>query len=85
MFTHTKISQEPVYITGHRHPDTDSVVSAIAYALFKRMQGIKAIPCRLGALSYETSYLLKRFGYEEPLLLEDARKQLKEILKEEER
>lgn len=79
MFTQTKISQEPVYITGHRHPDTDSVVSAIAYALFKRMQGIKAIPCRLGALSYETSYLLKRFGYEEPLLLEDARKQLKEI------
>ena len=28
-----------VYITGHRHPDTDSIVSAIAYAQFKeRMQ-----------------------------------------------
>ena len=23
---------EPIFITGHQHPDTDSVVSAIAYA-----------------------------------------------------
>ena len=71
--------QDPVYITGHQHPDTDSVASAIAYALFKRAMGIKAIPCRLGKLSNETKYLLKRFGFEEPMLLEDARKTLKEI------
>ena len=25
--------QKTVYITGHRHPDTDSIVSAIAYAM----------------------------------------------------
>ena len=71
--------QDPVYITGHQHPDTDSVASAIAYALFKRAMGVKAIPCRLGKLSNETKYLLKRFGFEEPMLLEDARKKLKEI------
>ena len=72
-------NNEPVYITGHQHPDTDSVVSAIAYALFKRAMGIKAVPCCLGKLSNETKYLLDRFGYEEPMLLSDARKTLKEI------
>ena len=71
--------QDTVYITGHRHPDTDSVVSAIAYAFFKRAMGIKAVPCRLGELSNETAYLLERFGFEQPVLLEDARKKLSEI------
>ena len=33
-------NNEPVYITGHQHPDTDSVVSAIAYALFKRAMAL---------------------------------------------
>ena len=70
---------EPIYITGHQHPDTDSVASAIAYAFFKRAKGIKAIPCRLGPLNNETNYLLKRFGFEAPLLLDDARKQIREI------
>ncbi len=70
---------EPIFITGHQHPDTDSVVSAIAYAFFKRAKGIKAVPCRLGPLNNETSYLLKRFGFETPILLEDARKQIRDI------
>ena len=70
---------DAVYITGHMHPDSDSIVSAISYAFFKRARGIKAVPCRLGKLNAETSWLLKRFGFEEPILLEDARKTLAEI------
>ena len=66
-------NESPVYITGHQHPDTDSIASAIAYAFFKRANGIKSIPCRLGDLNNETEYLLKRFGFEKPLLLKDAR------------
>jgi len=72
-------NSEPIYITGHMHPDTDSVVAAIAYAFFKKAQGIRAIPCRLGPLNQETKALLKRFGFEEPMLLKDARKTLGEI------
>ena len=68
-----------VYVTGHKHPDSDSVASAIGYAFYKRANGIKAIPCRLGKLSAETKYLLKRFGFEMPMLLEDARYKLGEI------
>lgn len=68
-----------IYVTGHRHPDTDSIVSAIAYAQFKERKGHKAVACRLGALNAETSYLLERFQMEEPMLFEDARATLEEI------
>ena len=71
--------KNPVYITGHRHPDTDSIASSIAYAFFKKSMGIPTIPCRLGSLNAETSYLLDRFGFEAPLLLQDARMKLSEI------
>ena len=73
------MEQNRVYVTGHRHPDTDSVAAASGYAFYKRANGVKAIPCRLGKLSAETKYLLKRFGFEQPMLLEDARYKLGEI------
>lgn len=75
----TAMNNDAIYITGHQHPDTDSIASAIAYAFFKKAKGIKAIPCRLGPVNNETAYLLKRFGFEEPYLLKDARKTLSEI------
>ena len=68
-----------VYVTGHRHPDSDSIVSAIAYSLFKQKQGIPSVPCRLGELNAESEYLLNRFHFEKPFLLEDARVTLDEI------
>lgn len=71
--------QKTVYITGHRHPDTDSIASAIAYALLQRRKGINAVPCRLGPINAETRWLLERFGFEEPMLFEDARATIKEI------
>ena len=73
------MEQNRVYVTGHKHPDTDSIAAAIGYAFYKRANGVKAIPCRLGKLSAETKYLLERFGFEEPMLLMDARKRLNEI------
>lgn len=71
--------REMIYITGHKHPDTDSIVSAIAYAQLKQRKGINAIACRLGKLSAETKYLLDRFGFEEPMLFEDARATIRDI------
>jgi manganese-dependent inorganic pyrophosphatase len=71
--------REPIYITGHRHPDTDSIASSIAYAFYKRSMGQQAVPCRLGALNEETRYLLERFGFQEPMLLQDARVKISEI------
>ena len=71
---------ETIYITGHRNPDSDSVVSAIAYAHLKQRIGIRAIPCRLGTLNPETKYLLNRFGFKEPTLFEDARPEISDII-----
>lgn len=72
-------SQRTVYITGHRHPDTDSIVSAIAYALLLQRKGMDAVPCRLGKINAETKWLLERFGFEAPMLFEDARATIREI------
>ena len=65
-------SQRTVYITGHRHPDTDSIVSAIAYALLLQRKGMDAVPCRLGKINAETKWLLERFGFEAPMLFAAA-------------
>lgn len=72
-------NSEKIYITGHRHPDSDSIVSAIAYTELKKRKGFDAVACRLGTLNPETKYLLERFGFEEPMLFEDARSTLAEI------
>ena len=71
--------REIIYVTGHKHPDTDSVAAAIAYAFFKKAMGQRAVACRLGSLNAESKYLLERFGFEEPMLLSDARVRMDEI------
>ena len=46
---------DTIYITGHRNPDTDSIVSAMAYAALKNALGDRRYqPARLGQLSDET-------------------------------
>ncbi len=71
--------QDLVYVCGHKYPDTDSIVSAIAYAHFKQSLGMNAVACRLGPINDETKYLLERFNEPKPLLLKDARAVLEEI------
>lgn len=52
-----------IYIIGHKNPDTDSVISAIAYSLFK---GDKYKPLIAGKLNSETTFVLKKFGFKVP-------------------
>ena len=68
-----------IYITGHRHPDSDSICSAIALANLYNLTGKSAIACRQGPLNEETKYILKKFDLENPLLLTDARMTLADI------
>ena len=59
-----------IYLFGHKHPDTDSVCSAIGYAAFlNRNGGNIYIPAACGKLNTETEYALKKFGAEEPTLI----------------
>lgn len=60
------------YVIGHRNPDTDSIVSAIAYAELKRQQGWKnCLPARAGKLTPQTEYILDRFQIPPPKFLPD--------------
>lgn len=64
---------EEIYVIGHKSPDTDSIVSAIAYAYYKRTkEGIKAVPARAGEINNETRFVLEKFGVEAPQLIENA-------------
>lgn len=59
--------QNPVYVTGHKNPDTDSIVSAIAYAALMNALGDRRYTAaRLGTVSDETAHILERFGFAAP-------------------
>ncbi len=71
---------ESIYITGHKNPDTDSIVSALAYADLKNRLGkVKAIPIRLGKLNQETKFVLDYFEIKAPILKESMKLQIKDI------
>jgi manganese-dependent inorganic pyrophosphatase len=73
------MKNQEIYIFGHKNPDSDSIVSAIAYAEYKKALGFNAVAARLGSINAETEYLLERFSFEDPLRLYSARSTLKEI------
>lgn len=71
---------ENIYVTGHRNPDTDSIVSAMAYAGLRRAMGSNGyIAARLGPVSDETKSILDHFGYEAPLLINNVRTQVSDL------
>ena len=71
---------DAVYITGHRNPDTDSIVAAMAYAALKNSLGKREYrAARLGEISEETSTVLQRFDCEPPMLLTNVRTQVRDL------
>jgi manganese-dependent inorganic pyrophosphatase len=69
-----------IYVTGHRNPDTDSIVASLAYANLRNALGdrnYKAV--RLGSVNDETQKLLDRFGFEAPPLIKNMRTQVRDL------
>ncbi|MBQ3795552.1 MAG: DHH family phosphoesterase [Butyrivibrio sp.] len=62
----------PIYVTGHKSPDSDTVGSSIAYAALLQKLGYDARPVVLGNINKETGYILDSAGVAVPGLLEDA-------------
>ncbi|HPR37811.1 MAG TPA: putative manganese-dependent inorganic diphosphatase [Spirochaetota bacterium] len=61
-----------VYVIGHKNPDTDSIVSSIAYAALKQELGEKNVfPARGGKVNLQTEYILKRFNVPQPEFVSD--------------
>ena len=73
-------SLETTYVTGHRNPDTDSIVSAMAYAALRNALGDRGyIAARLGHISDETHMVLERFGFEPPIYIHSVRTQVRDL------
>ncbi|MDO4852114.1 MAG: putative manganese-dependent inorganic diphosphatase [Clostridia bacterium] len=68
------------YVCGHRNPDTDSIVSAMAYASLCNALGDNGyVPARLGHLNDESTFLLQKFGFTPPQFLSTVRTQVRDI------
>lgn len=76
-------TQKPVYVIGHRNPDTDSICSALAYAHLKRETGEPtAVAARAGQLNAETQFALDSFGMEAPVFLTDVYPRIKDVMED---
>ncbi len=70
----------PVYVIGHKNPDTDSICSAIGYAWFLQQTSLpEAVPACCGEINARTQYVLTTAGLEPPRLLMDVRPTIGQI------
>lgn len=61
-----------IYILGHKNPDTDSAVSATAYATLKKLQGFNNyVAARAGHFNPQTDYIYKKFNVPFPKYVPD--------------
>ena len=71
---------DPIYVTGHRNPDTDSIVAAIAYAALRNACGDREYEAAcLGQVSEETRIVLDRFGFRPPTRISDLYNQVRDL------
>ncbi|MDR3560033.1 MAG: putative manganese-dependent inorganic diphosphatase [Negativicutes bacterium] len=71
---------KPIWVIGHRNPDTDSICSAIGYAHLKQAMGEPATPARAGKINPETRFVLDFFGVEAPALVDDLYPRAQDIM-----
>jgi manganese-dependent inorganic pyrophosphatase len=74
----------PIYVTGHRNPDADSIAAAIGYAELKRRldphNQYKAV--RLGEPNAQTAWLIERSGAPVPDLLPHILLRVRDVMRE---
>ena len=71
---------DPIYVTGHKNPDTDSIVAAMAYAALRNAVGDREYePACLGRVSDETELVLKKFGFQPPKRINNMYTQVQDL------
>ena len=71
---------DPIYVTGHRNPDTDSIVAAMAYAALRNAVGDREYEAAcLGHVSDETNIVLNRFGFAPPKRIHSMYTQVRDL------
>lgn len=71
---------KPIYVIGHRNPDTDSICAAIGYAHLKNALGENSVPARAGKLNSETKFVLDYFKVNAPVLIDDLYPRVKDVM-----
>ena len=75
------MSEQNIYVIGHRNPDTDSICAALAYARLKQLTGnSNVLAARAGEINVQTEFILNRFGIEMPLYLPDVKIRVKDVM-----
>ena len=71
---------EQVFVFGHKNPDTDSIVSAMAYAALRNALGDREYEAvALGQPTDETRRILHRFGFRAPRRITDVYTQVRDL------
>ena len=71
---------DPIYVTGHKNPDTDSIVAAMAYAALRNAVGDREyVAACLGRVSDETQMVLDLFGFQPPKLIRNMFTQVQDL------
>lgn len=64
----------PVYVIGHKNPDTDAICSAIGYAEYlRRTRFPEALAACCGVVNARTQWVLQQAGVDAPALVMDVR------------
>lgn len=63
---------ENVLVFGHKNPDTDTICSSLAYAMYKQEIGEKVEAVRLGEINNETKYVFDYLGIKAPKMIESV-------------
>lgn len=65
---------DPIYVIGHRNPDTDAICAAIGYAAYLRcVRDDEVVSACCGEINARTNWVLKLAGSPAPKLLLDVR------------
>ena len=71
---------DPIYVTGHRNPDTDSIVAAMAYAALRNALGDREYEAAcLGDPSDETKSVLEKYGFQAPKRIYNVFNQIRDL------
>lgn len=75
------MQEQPIYVIGHRNPDTDSICAALSYARLKQITGsTNVIAARTGEVNVQTEFILSMFGLDRPLYLPDVKVRVKDVM-----
>lgn len=76
------MSEQPVFIVGHKNPDADSICSAIGYAALKNALGFHHyFPARCGNSNPRIDTILNRFETPLPMFLGDVTPRVHDIMR----